>query len=629
LQDLSSSAYHNELSKGKDGFYFHDFSCTTTNAIKNWYDLKKKKSKEEDLKLELYYSSQHFESFIAYLYGLPLQYKRMDNLFVFAYLALKFRVPELTEYCENLLIRMWDRRMWRITLKVSKWLGLHKLRSEILKFLWAKGVEKLFSSRVAKFLKEDDIKDIIKLAEAEKKKIQTLENEEEYEDQDEEESEGEKGVEDDERKSVGKITKVISNEEEDDEGKDTHNYYCYHNRVCREDRGVGDATTSNYENKKIRKGSKRKNDKNVHGSKFIATPGDEHNKNVRGKSSYQRNPVAVYRKEELSRFKRGRGVKRFFPIPEPSYGNKFLKNSGYVKTATPSDDYYGDYEVPYKGSRRVKGNASTSDEISYEILHDRLKHVIPSEDDNDVDSDVPQKRSNSGRWRRNEKVLTNDNEEDSVNAKFIVSTDSSDRHISSNKGKRKVDKILATCEQYNCDDGSPSRKKQKPRYFNDLTTSEDDSEGYYDDETSPSPPPPKKSFRRFGGGDGKNPNSLSNKNVHNIELRRSRINLLDIDPEGKIEKFFVPQSNREKSGKFGKSSIVPLRKGGWNRKSKSIGTPREDEILEECNDVEQSTNSNIVLPSEFHNTVISKFKPSIRTDRSKRKSLDGYGSRSK
>ncbi|CAG8536457.1 5800_t:CDS:2 [Dentiscutata erythropus] len=100
-----------------------------------------------------------------------------------AYLAHKFRVPELSDHCENLLTQMWDRRMWRITLKVSKWLRLNNLRQEILKFLWSKGVDKLFNSRISKFIEEGDIKEIIKLAENEKERILTSVKEEQQQQQ--------------------------------------------------------------------------------------------------------------------------------------------------------------------------------------------------------------------------------------------------------------------------------------------------------------------------------------------------------------------------------------------------------------------------------------------------------------
>ncbi|CAG8435147.1 2355_t:CDS:2 [Diversispora eburnea] len=154
-------------------FHFHDYSCSTTNVIQFWYELKNVKNWETDeSKVELYYSSQHFGNFIAYLYGHPLRYKKMNNLFVLAYLAHKFRVPELSDHCENLLTQM-----------VSKWLRLNNLRQEILKFLWSKGVDKLFNSRISKFIEEGDIKEIIKLAENEKERILTSVKEEQQQQQ--------------------------------------------------------------------------------------------------------------------------------------------------------------------------------------------------------------------------------------------------------------------------------------------------------------------------------------------------------------------------------------------------------------------------------------------------------------
>ncbi|CAG8587835.1 14356_t:CDS:2 [Acaulospora morrowiae] len=512
----SLSTHHNKFSRAKDEYHFHDFSCSMTNTINNWYDLKKKKYQGNELKLELYYSSQQFGNFLAYLYGHPLPYKKMDNLFVFAYLAHKFCVPELTEHCENLLVQVWDRRMWRITLKASKWLELHKLRTDILKFLWEKGVEKLFNSRIAKFLKEDDVKDIIKLAEGEKK-IQAMMHKEDE----------------------GNNRECVQHYQKDGQMR------LLNGRISRDSERVGG------------------NDKKVQSSIHI-TPGGNCNGNASRKSKYQSHPVTIY-DEYPTKLDRERNKKNLgIPLSNPKLYHGDVQNESLENKAavSPAED-------PYKRLNRIKRN---NNEISYKRL--KVKYDTPSEDEGDdieVDRDVPRENTICKGRKQSGKVLatTKGSKYDLNEDGYAISTVPSGYRILQKPPSRgrggKGDETHITYGQLGFDSNGVAYKKQKCKYVEDIKTSEDDSEDYYYDDNILSSLSKKQIFTSRDGVGDYQTNEL-NQNNHDmiyIKSRRSFIATSDCDSDHdlasrkpihlkgkKKEKFFInPESTSQKCGK--------------------------------------------------------------------------------
>ncbi|CAG8725131.1 6369_t:CDS:1, partial [Dentiscutata heterogama] len=51
----------------------------------------------------------------------------------------------------------WDKQHWKVTLRISKWLGLNKLRCQVLKYVYSKG-DSMFTNHVLKELDESDLK---------------------------------------------------------------------------------------------------------------------------------------------------------------------------------------------------------------------------------------------------------------------------------------------------------------------------------------------------------------------------------------------------------------------------------------------------------------------------------------
>ncbi|CAG8521844.1 4764_t:CDS:2 [Acaulospora colombiana] len=131
----------------------HDCSCSKTKSIAGLCHYK------GDTETELKYTFEDFGVFLKYLYGYPMEGMNENKLFVLAYLASKkkFDVPELVSLCDQLLYETWENRRWRITLRASKWLGLNKLRCQVLKYLYTKG-DSMFAKHVVKELDEHDWK---------------------------------------------------------------------------------------------------------------------------------------------------------------------------------------------------------------------------------------------------------------------------------------------------------------------------------------------------------------------------------------------------------------------------------------------------------------------------------------
>ncbi|CAG8455741.1 15612_t:CDS:2 [Cetraspora pellucida] len=141
------------------GILLHDYSCSKRNLITKLNEYK------GDPECEMKYTWSDFGKFLAYLYGHPMKEKKKENLYVLAYLASKnkFDVPELLQICDELLHEMasftkhWDKQHWKVTLRISKWLGLNKLRCQVLKHVYSKG-DSMFTSHVLKELDESDLK---------------------------------------------------------------------------------------------------------------------------------------------------------------------------------------------------------------------------------------------------------------------------------------------------------------------------------------------------------------------------------------------------------------------------------------------------------------------------------------
>ncbi|CAG8709173.1 4905_t:CDS:2, partial [Dentiscutata erythropus] len=116
----------------------HDYSCSKRNFITRLHEYK------GDPECEMKYTWTDFGNFLAYLYGYPMKERKKDNLYVLAHLASKNKFD-------------WDKQHWKVTLRVSKWLGLNKLRCQVLKYVYSKG-DSMFTNHVLKELNESDLK---------------------------------------------------------------------------------------------------------------------------------------------------------------------------------------------------------------------------------------------------------------------------------------------------------------------------------------------------------------------------------------------------------------------------------------------------------------------------------------
>ncbi|KAF0478120.1 hypothetical protein F8M41_024099 [Gigaspora margarita] len=143
---------HNSMQEDHE-ILLHDYSCSKKNLITKLHEYK------GDPECEMKYSWTDFGNLLAYLYGYPMKERKKDNLYVLAYLASKnkFDVPELLQICDDLLHEMWDKQHWKVTLRISKWLELNKLRCQVLKYVYSKG-DSMFTKHVLKELDESDLK---------------------------------------------------------------------------------------------------------------------------------------------------------------------------------------------------------------------------------------------------------------------------------------------------------------------------------------------------------------------------------------------------------------------------------------------------------------------------------------
>ncbi|RIA86367.1 hypothetical protein C1645_740914 [Glomus cerebriforme] len=139
------------IKEKENDFLFHDYSCNKDIAI---IKLNEYKGQE---KVELLYDSIDFQNFIAFLYGYPIETRDQDQLFVLAYLGSKhkFDVPELVDFCDNVLYELWNKKHWHVILKACKWLGLKKLRCRVLQHVYSQG-ELMFQRHAKKDLNEQD-----------------------------------------------------------------------------------------------------------------------------------------------------------------------------------------------------------------------------------------------------------------------------------------------------------------------------------------------------------------------------------------------------------------------------------------------------------------------------------------
>nr|CAG8451112.1 11276_t:CDS:2 [Entrophospora candida] len=113
-----------------------DYTCSSNNCIKVWYDFDK--NVHNGKQNELYYDHEIFGRFLEYL--LDIESKTVDEMIVLGYLAKKFDVPDLSESIDGLLELMplsWTKKenKWKASLQISNWLGFERLRVYILKFL--------------------------------------------------------------------------------------------------------------------------------------------------------------------------------------------------------------------------------------------------------------------------------------------------------------------------------------------------------------------------------------------------------------------------------------------------------------------------------------------------------------
>ncbi|RHZ80253.1 hypothetical protein Glove_138g13 [Diversispora epigaea] len=152
--DYNKNRNNNSFSHDEREIMFrHDYSCLKSKSITKLYQYK------GDPETELNYTFEDFGIFLKYLYGYPIEERDVNKFFVLAYLASnhKFDVPELLEFCDQILYKMWDCQNWRVTLRVSKWIGLIKLRFKVLKYIYSKG-DSMFLSYISKELDEFDWK---------------------------------------------------------------------------------------------------------------------------------------------------------------------------------------------------------------------------------------------------------------------------------------------------------------------------------------------------------------------------------------------------------------------------------------------------------------------------------------
>ncbi|GBC16195.1 uncharacterized protein OCT59_021665 [Rhizophagus irregularis] len=140
-----------KIKEDGNNFLFHDYSCNREIAINKLYEYKGQE------KVELLYDIIDFQNFIAFLYGYPVETRDQDQLFVLAYLGSshKFDVPELVNFCDNVLYEVWNKQQWHVILRVSKWLGLKKLRCQVLRYVYNQG-ELMFQRHAKKDLDEKD-----------------------------------------------------------------------------------------------------------------------------------------------------------------------------------------------------------------------------------------------------------------------------------------------------------------------------------------------------------------------------------------------------------------------------------------------------------------------------------------
>ncbi|CAG8450905.1 6014_t:CDS:2 [Funneliformis caledonium] len=132
-------------------YLFHDYSCNKEIAITRLHEYKGQEN------VELLYDRVDFQNFVAFIYGYPIKTNDQDQLFVLAYLACKhkFDVPELVDFCDNILYKIWNEQRWHVILRVSKWLGLKKLRCRVLQYVYNRG-ELMFQGHAKKDLDERD-----------------------------------------------------------------------------------------------------------------------------------------------------------------------------------------------------------------------------------------------------------------------------------------------------------------------------------------------------------------------------------------------------------------------------------------------------------------------------------------
>ncbi|CAG8470738.1 414_t:CDS:2 [Acaulospora morrowiae] len=137
----------------EEGMLKHDYSCSKTKSITGLSHYR------GDPETELKYTFEDFGIFLKFLYGYPVEGVNEHKLFTLAYLASKkkFDVPELLSLCDKLLHETWESRRWRVAMKASKWLGLNKLRCQVLKYVYTKG-ESMFAKHIVKELDEHDWK---------------------------------------------------------------------------------------------------------------------------------------------------------------------------------------------------------------------------------------------------------------------------------------------------------------------------------------------------------------------------------------------------------------------------------------------------------------------------------------
>ncbi|CAG8471961.1 1222_t:CDS:2 [Diversispora eburnea] len=191
----------------------HDYSCLKSKSITKLYQYK------GDPETELNYTFEDFGIFLKYLYGYPIEEIDVNKFFVLAYLASnhKFDVPELLEFCDQILYETWGCQSWRVTLRVSKWIGLIKLRFKILKYIYSKG-DSMFLSYISKELDEFDWKIIYVISDKDpccKSDFEELFNIKEYEEC-EDENQSEEGIKEEE--SGDEVEETVE-EKEDEESK--------------------------------------------------------------------------------------------------------------------------------------------------------------------------------------------------------------------------------------------------------------------------------------------------------------------------------------------------------------------------------------------------------------------------